>query len=476
MITLDRRVTAYFPSITVHSEGMYPYTIKRRITSGTTEDIFVGNFYYNGSDTRLTFDITDIVASDGFVITEDSIGGIHCMKNHLADKYTVVITWGANDTSSSITPQWVAKVSTYHNKDLIVNMSATFFDPDGIGNGNKWSILMQGFKKTNSTSVLPPHYPMYPNEDMEYSNDCPFFLSLLVGDAVTGITSVFVVDSFKQQRTIPASGNSFTYVSTLANVADYSGITPTTDGVLKLGATISEGTYLLQIQRGVYTYIYARYPQGDEITDYQFPYCYVLVNNSQNKSITDSSLDYTNVNTNSKMYAIREQPAPPEYVYDYYDTTPDVQYYDIVSNYLAGAGEIIGGYDAAIFDVCPKKYYLIWQDRFGSFQCQGFSEYANYSEEYDKTEVQDYQNRRRDVNVQIQSKWKLYSGWIPEELYPFYESIYTSQFTMLFDVERNTYYTVMVNGNYEEKTYKNQKRLINMNLELEENKKQSIIY
>lgn len=133
-------------------------------------------------------------------------------------------------------------------------------------------------------------------------------------------------------------------------------------------------------------------------------------------------------------------------------------------------------FKAAIFDICPKRFYLFWQDRYGSFQCQGFNDYANYSETFTRTEVQDYQNRRRNANIQVQNKWKLNSGWITEDLYPYYESIYTSPLLILYDSERDERHTVMVSGDYEEKTYRNQKKMINMTLDLQENKKQNIIY
>lgn len=477
MRTLNNRITCYFSSVPVHSEGMYPYSIKRMVTSATTEDIFVGNFYYNGTDTRLTFDITDIVASDGFVIREDEFQSVYSMKNHLADKYHVVINWGTNDTSSS-QAIWVAKVSGYNNKTLSENQSTfTFFDPDSYTNRNKWSILLQGFKDTDSTSVLTPHYPMYNDEVTQYLNDCPFAISLLVGSAITDIPTVFAVDNFRKVSTIPASGYSFTYISNLANVADYYDVIPTSDGVLKLGATVQPDRLGLRVEISGHTLLYIRYEEGDK-TNYDIPYAFALVNNSIDVSINSKRVDWNDISTNpnTMLYAVSPNVSGGGSVYNSYNYAPDVERYDVYDVKTIAGGQIIGGYDAAIFDVCPKKYYLLWQDRYGSFQCQGFSDYANYSEDYDKTEVQDYQNRRRNVNVQIQSKWKLYSGWIPEELYPYYESIYTSQILILFDVEHNKFFTVMVNGNYEEKTYKNQKRLINMNLELEENKKQSIIY
>lgn len=478
MKTLDERIKFVFDNEAeqAHPAGMYVYRLKRVGYPDNT--IFVGNFYYNGTDDTITFDMTELIQSDGFSIKEDAfnIDDIelqpYLLNNKIVNRYYIEIIWDEDDEEiEDSTPEYIAKVYTYKNKKLDIN--TPFFVPGY--EEDKISITLQGYKD-DASPVLIPHYPMFGVADEQLSNICPFGMSFMKGSDVQSIPMVFETGTYKRSFTLTPTNYSFTYISDSAHIASHVGILATNDGTLKVGATISAGTYLVQVTRGIYTYIYARYPQGDESTDYPFPYCFVLVNNSQNKSVTDTSVDYTNINTNGKMYARMAQPTTAEYVYDDYDSTPDVQYYSIYNTRLADAGKVVGGTVQAIFDVCPKRYYLFWQDRYGSFQCQPFSDKSQYSESFDRTEISDYQNRRSNATIQVQSRWKIESDWIAEELYPYYESIFTSQILFLYDTQQNRKFSVLVTGDYTEKTYKNQKRLINLSLELEAASKQNIIY
>lgn len=382
---LDERIifTISGQTLTANTSGMYAYYLKRYITSATTENVFVGNFYYNGVDTAITFDLTDIISSDGFIVNEDDFPITYVtdlqrktVKNKIVNKYFIRIDWG-NNTYINSSDEWVAKIYRYNNKSM--GEYRCFFEPNAY-NTNEIRILEQGFTYSQTEdSTFIPHYPMINDEQGQQENDCPFGLSFLVGNNISAVTASFRIgengEDYRTDFTIPASGNSFSFLTRAGWVGAYRDIVPTTDGYL---------------------------------------------------------------------YAMRD-----------------------------GTQE---EYKAAIFDVCPKRYYLFWQDRFGSFQCQPFNNFANYSENFDRTDIQDYQNRQRYRNIQVQSKWKLYSGWIKEDLFPYYESIYTSPILTLYDNELNKKFTVLISGNYEEKTYRNQKKMINLNLELTENKKQNIIY
>ena len=471
MKTLDERIQFVYDNLAEqeYSEGIYQYQLKRNNTI-----IFVGNFYYNGQDDAITFDMTEIIQSDGYSVKEDDFvlddfTSPYTKSNKLLDNYYMEVVWDPNESPETSPLERVAKIYRYPNKNL--DPSFPYFVPGY--EENRTTVLVQGFRDSQSP-VLVPHYPLTTSETGTCI--CPFAMSFLLGSDVNNVPTVFQTSGYARSLVINKNTNNFTYFSNVQTIAYYTGIVATEDGTLKVGATISAGTYLVQVTRGIYTYIYARYPQGDESTDYPFPYCFVLVNNSQNKSVTDTSVDYTNINTNGKMYARMAQPTTAEYVYDDYDSTPDVQYYSIYNTRLADAGKVVGGTVQAIFDVCPKRYYLFWQDRYGSFQCQSFNDKTQFSETFDRTEVQDYQNRRSNATIQVQPRWRLESGWIAEELYPYYESIFTSQILFLYDSEQNKNFRVLVSGDYEEKTYKNQKRLINLSLELEQNKTQRLIY
>lgn len=129
-----------------------------------------------------------------------------------------------------------------------------------------------------------------------------------------------------------------------------------------------------------------------------------------------------------------------------------------------------------VFDSCYSRYYLMWQDRFGGYQSQPFLDNITFSEEFDVTESQNYRNERNKATIQVQPKWKLNSGWIAENVYPLYESIFVSPILILYDSQEDVSYKVIANGSYTEQTYKNQKKMLNIQLDLEAISKQDIIY
>ena len=134
------------------------------------------------------------------------------------------------------------------------------------------------------------------------------------------------------------------------------------------------------------------------------------------------------------------------------------------------------GVTIAVFDSCYKRYYLLWQDRYGGFQSQPFSDTLTYSESFDVTEVKNYREERKYISIQVQPKWKLTSGWIAEDTYPFYESIFVSPVLYLYDSQENQMYKVITKGSYTEKKYKNDKKLLSLSLDLESTSTQSITY
>lgn len=131
----------------------------------------------------------------------------------------------------------------------------------------------------------------------------------------------------------------------------------------------------------------------------------------------------------------------------------------------------------AIVDNCPAKYYLQWYDRFGGIQCQPFDGKSIASVEYDRQELKDLMNHRRINNVGSQAKWQLNTKWIVEDLYPFYESIFVSPYLKLYDTKEDKSYDVIITDkDYTEKTWSNQKKLISLTINLEENTKRHILY
>lgn len=130
-----------------------------------------------------------------------------------------------------------------------------------------------------------------------------------------------------------------------------------------------------------------------------------------------------------------------------------------------------------VLDKCPARYYLAWNDRYGDIQSQPFDGKVVYSEDIKTEEIIDYKERRRVSHKTLQPKWKLNTKWLKEEVYPIYESIFTSPYLLLYDVEQDKAYNVIVTDNkYEEKTRKNEKTLFNLEINVEANKTQELTY
>ena len=126
---------------------------------------------------------------------------------------------------------------------------------------------------------------------------------------------------------------------------------------------------------------------------------------------------------------------------------------------------------------CKERYYLLWQDRYGSYQSQPFKGKMEYSEDITNDEILSYTGRRRKSNVIVQPKWKLNSGWLKEQLFPFYESIYISPILKLYDTKTGHEYDVILEDTpYVEKKYLNDKKLLSIELNLQATETQNTIY
>lgn len=141
-----------------------------------------------------------------------------------------------------------------------------------------------------------------------------------------------------------------------------------------------------------------------------------------------------------------------------------------------GSMIVIGGKVVKI-NLCPAKYYLMWQDRAGSFQSQPFNGVETYSENYSREYITNHHGHKLLNTLGVSSKIKIQTGFIEDELYPYYESIFTSPYLLLYDTEEDKSYLVNVTGEYTEKTFKNQGRqFFNLQLDLEFATQQNIIY
>lgn len=133
--------------------------------------------------------------------------------------------------------------------------------------------------------------------------------------------------------------------------------------------------------------------------------------------------------------------------------------------------------DIATIDDCPSKYYLIWVDRTGSYQCQPFSKKSSMSENITNSNLMNNENETRPYMKSIENQWSINSDWLNYDEYKAYESIFTSPYLYLFDTELDEGYWVNVsNTQWTEKSKTNTNKPFNLQLTLKANKSQNITY
>lgn len=161
---------------------------------------------------------------------------------------------------------------------------------------------------------------------------------------------------------------------------------------------------------------------------------------------------------------------------DYSDLTDNGDYI-FIRNYKATSITLTNYELIATIDKCPADYYLIWMDRTGAYQCQPFNKRVDYQESIKTDNITNNYNIVRPYRKDVQSKWVLNSDWLTEEQYKAYESILVSPYIYLFDTKNDMGWWVNCNmESYTDQKYKNGKKLFNMNIKVESNSQQNILY
>lgn len=138
-----------------------------------------------------------------------------------------------------------------------------------------------------------------------------------------------------------------------------------------------------------------------------------------------------------------------------------------------------GGETIKIADVdqCPSKYYLMWIDRTGGWMSWGFDGRCVMSEDVSTQYRVDMRNRNHTYLKSVNTKWLLNSLPLSLNENKAMESILTSPYLYLYDVENDESVEVIVNTNkYESKTLSNTKGLFNLSLEVSTSQSQNILY
>ena len=132
----------------------------------------------------------------------------------------------------------------------------------------------------------------------------------------------------------------------------------------------------------------------------------------------------------------------------------------------------------AEIEQCPARYYLVWYDRMGGMQSQPFRGINIYSEDVANVLIQNQYMKKRIGSGQTTPKWKLVSGWLKEDEYQIYESMFVSPYVTLVDTQNQKAFSVLITDtSYTEKTYKNQnKQLCNFTVNVKLNKEDRMYY
>ena len=131
----------------------------------------------------------------------------------------------------------------------------------------------------------------------------------------------------------------------------------------------------------------------------------------------------------------------------------------------------------AVVDECPADYYLIWIDRTGAYQCQPFNGKNTLSESVSTDYITNLTDEQKVSKKHITNQWTLNSGWLTEEQYKAFESIFSSKYLYLFNTQYDDGHEVILETNkWTEKTVKNRDKMYNLSISVKSSKPQNITY
>lgn len=126
-------------------------------------------------------------------------------------------------------------------------------------------------------------------------------------------------------------------------------------------------------------------------------------------------------------------------------------------------------------DDCPSKYYLIWMDRTGAYQCQPFTKKTTITEDINSVNVMNLRGDIRPARKEVKTIFNINSDWLNKEEYKAFESIFISPYLYLYDTELDEGYWVnCTQKKWDEKSHLN--KPYNLSLTLETNNTQNILY
>ena len=261
------------------------------------------------------------------------------------------------------------------------------------------------------------------------------------------------------------SWNGRTY-SAISKTVDNAILIPNTADYIQLSIQNSKGTNL-QTTR-------SEASSGKMDINFQYKpemeYLEISFNNSQNP--LTSKVGYANWDLSS-LGLVDGEYYTLEIEYNTNAQNPHTGLHSYAKNWVFGKRTL---QTVAILDDCPTRYYLQWQDRYGGIQSQPFTGSITYQESITRSNITNYKNQKIITQNVVQPKWELSSGWIAEEDFPYYESLFISPYLKLYDTQKDVSYLVNItNNSFTEKNWNNTKKLLSLTLNLEAVKPQNIL-
>lgn len=484
----------------VSVDGAYVY----RVYIGTTL-IFVGNTFLKSEDTSKKFYLNDILKNYQFkgIVKDGYNSGV------IENVRVVLYVDGLPYSKSEV----IAFLNQYPNFNSAINT------PTANGTSS-WMPLLQGANYNDTARDLPliPTYPFVYSVVLPFSylgsygvaeyyqkllaynsntgqfttSDYEFIIGEDINDGVYGLGNYYMSDILSNNMLLGITNQNMTFVEGKNfnnTVFDY-----VTNQWVCQSATFTSPLYRMNFklsggnkQPKIYYYTY------NGTNSFTIPFNDVYSNDGYTTLTIGAfdeagrlerypkyelTFDVTKLFNSSSVYniplmfdctyvgnvlTIKNRP----FEIDIEDARPDELVIDTAGEYTT----------IAKFDYC-SRYFLRWMDRYGMAQIQPFDNLTTYSEDFKHQEIINYKNERKNSIIEIQPKWRLNTKWLNKNIYPFYESIFVSPYLQLYDAKEDKLYDVLVtNTGYEEKTFKNQnQQMFNLQLDVELNKKQNIIY
>lgn len=514
---LDEQINFHFTGIGLIPGETYTYTLSAKYDVDDVDWtlVFIGT-YYQVQQSSIGYDIdcTDIIRSykwdskRAFSIPYNSSKGLGAP---LINKFKLDITIGERVESIEET---IAMIYRYPHISSRVNTQ--LFDIFNLPTtGYYYYEMMQGIysdAEKGDLLYLTPEVPFKLTDNyglgiiMESSDIKIAYLQLKKGDSILkrlqsvynqGITynSYRLSELFSNLNDVPeygelSIGGGKTVLLKINKECPHQGVLRNINNYLEVDEVLPEGIDIeyddfsftatkedggTNIINGKVTFYYEDYTQDDipfDINEDSFTYTLTV----GSKAITGFNFQINGENdTDCYVYYTQEYPfAEGEKCKISFNISGEQRNESVtISNITVEAGDD----SLNTVNLKPSKYYLQWQDRFGGFQSQPFNGKCKYKEGFERLDIENYKGNKRPINITVSPTWELNTSWVDANLYPFYESIFVSPYLLLYDVEEDTAYNVVVtNKDYNEELWKNNKKMYNLTLTFELDKTQKIIY